>query len=60
MVCAAKSGVLQEVLADQFKKTKLGEALLVRLLKWPSVRIIAPQGAVLVGAKGLPTFPVFS
>merc|ERR1712108_56424 len=27
MVCAAKSGVLQEVLANQFKKTKQGAAL---------------------------------
>ena len=29
MVCAAKAGVLQEVLANQFKKTKQGEALKV-------------------------------
>ena len=31
MVCAAKSGVLQEVLANQLKKTNLGEALFLRL-----------------------------
>ena len=29
MMCAAKAGVLQEVLANQFKKTKQGEALKV-------------------------------
>ena len=38
MVCAAKAGVLQEVLANQFKKTDLGEGLVAEYLNNCSLR----------------------
>ena len=63
MVEAAKAGDLKEVLAKQFKQTRLGDDDCAILKVWGGLRSICrtavPQGAVMVGVFGMPPVPVF-